>query len=262
MDRFELYLIVLLLGCMCTSAHSQESPAIDFTEGVNESGVAVEARITDRDGDLVSATLYALEENTLDVLWTEHRIIQGGDANLSFFWPRQGWRVTNGTDYVQPVLAVNTIDMPPEEAPYLVYSAPCLVVIIPGAQVTTALAYFDNEGVFHSLTDLSGNSFYKSNEFLAITGPGTSYGSYIKNNITLIVGVTNLSFLRMNLDGGLSPLPPLVLDRSPIHHYTLRLEKVDAGSIPYIMMLEADDASGNSSRMFTKNMAQSARSVR
>jgi hypothetical protein len=72
---------------------------------------------------------------------------------------------------------------------------------------------------------------------LAITGSGTSYGSYIRNNITLIVGVTNLSFLRMNLDEGLSPLPPLVLDRSPIHHYTLRLEKVNAGSIPYILEL-------------------------
>ncbi|HSD57381.1 MAG TPA: hypothetical protein VLB04_04295 [Methanotrichaceae archaeon] len=250
-----LLCLILLLTIMCAPALSQNSPNIEFTEAEEGGGVAVDARITDQDGDLASATLYALDENTLDVLWTEHRIIQGGDAKLTFFWPRQSWRATNGTDYVQPVLAVNTLDMPPEEAPYLVYSAPCILELIPGEQETTALAYFDNEGVFHSLTDLSGNSFYKSNEYLAITSPEISYGSYIRSNITPIVGVTTLSFLRLNLDEGLSPLLPLILDRSPIHHYTLSLENVDAKSIPYIIEIEADDTAGNRSRMFSKNPA-------
>jgi hypothetical protein len=250
-----LLCLVLLLAGMCAPALSQNSPTVEFTETEVGGGVAVDARITDLDGDLASATLYALDENTRDVLWTEHRIIQGEDANLSFFWPRQSWRVTNGTNYVQPVLAVNTLDMPPEEAPYLVYSAPCIMELIPGEQETTALAYFDNEGVFHSLTDLSGNSLYKSNEYLAITSPKISYGSYIRNNITPIVGVTTLSFLKLNLDDGLSPLPPLILDRSPIHHYTLSLEKVDAKSVPYILEIEADDTAGNRGRMFSKNPA-------
>jgi hypothetical protein len=253
MNSHKLCLILLLLGSMCAPALSQTSPAIEFTEAEKGDGIEVLARITDQDGDLVSATLYALDEDTHDVLWTEHRIIQGEDANLSFFWPRQSWRATNGTDYVQPVLAVNTLDMPPEETPYLVYSAPCIMELIPGEQETTALAYFDNEGVFHSLTDLSGNSLYKSNEYLVITSPEIPYGSYIRNNITPIVGVTSLSFLKLNLNEGLSPLPPLILDRSPIHHYTLRLEKVDAKSIPYILEIEADDTAGNISRMFSKN---------
>jgi hypothetical protein len=250
-----LLCLTLLLACICTPALSQNSPAIEFTETEVGGRVAVDARITDKDGDLASATLYALDESTRDVLWTEHKIIQGGDANLSFFWPRQSWRATNGTDYVQPVLAVNTLDMPPEEEPYLVYSAPCIMELIPGEQEITALAYFDNEGVFHSLTDLSGNSLYKSNEYLAITSPEISYGSYIRNNITPIVGVTSISFLKLNLDEGLSPLPPLILDRSPIHHYTLSLERVDAKSSPYILEIEADDTAGNRSRMFSKNPA-------
>ncbi|MEO0248313.1 MAG: hypothetical protein ABIN58_01995, partial [candidate division WOR-3 bacterium] len=177
-----LLFATLLLVSMCSPALSQNSPTIEFAEREAEGGVAVDARITDLDGDLSSATLYALNESTHDVLWTEHRIIQGGDANLSFFWPRQSWRATNGTDYVQPVLAVNTLDMPPKEAPYLVYSAPCIMELVPGEHETTALAYFDNEGVFHSLTDLAGNSLYKSNEYLAITNPEISYGSYIRNN--------------------------------------------------------------------------------
>jgi hypothetical protein len=117
------------------------------------------------------------------------------------------------------------------------------------------LADFDNEGVFYSQTNLSGNSFYKSNEFLAITSPEISYGNYIRNNITQIVGVTTLSFLMLNLDNGLSPLLPLVLDRSPIHHYTLSLERWDAKSIPHILEIEADDMAGNRSRMFSKNPA-------
>ncbi len=247
--------LILLLWSMCAPALSQNFPAIEFTEVESGDGIEVSAVITDQDADLISATLYILEENTLDVLWTEHRIIQGGEGNLTFLWPLQSWRATNGMDYVEPVLAVNTIDMPPEEAPYLVYSAPCLLELNSGEQEITALAYFDNEGIFHSLVDLSGNSFYKSKEFLAITSPDTPYGSYIRNNITLIVGVTTLSFLSLNLDEGLSPLPSLVLDRSPIHHYTLRLEKVSQESVPYIIEVEAEDSSGNRARKFSKNPA-------
>jgi hypothetical protein len=250
--------LILLLWSICVSAHSQSFPAIEFTENESGNGVEVSAVITDQDADLISATLYALDESSLDVLWTEHRIIQGREANLTFLWPRIGWRVTNGIDYVQPVLAVNTIDMPPEEAPYLVFSSPCLMELVPGGQEITALAYFDNEGIFHSLVDLSGNSFYKSEEIMAITSPDTPYGSYIRNNITLTVGVTTLSFLRLNLNEGLSPLPPIVLDRSPIHHYALRLESVSQESVPYIIEVEAVDSSGNSARKFSKNPALDA----
>lgn len=247
--------IIFLSWGICTPALSQNSPVVEFTEVKSGGGVEVSAVITDQDSDLTSATLYALDENTLDVLWTEHRIIRGGKANLTFLWPLYSWRVTNGINYVQPVLAVNTIDMPQKEAPYLVYSAPCLMEVVPGGQEITALAYFDNDGIFHSLVDLSGNSFYKSKEILTITSPDTPYGSYIRNNISLIVGVTTLSFLKLNLNEGLNPLPSLVLDRSPIHHYTLNLEKVSQESVPYIIEVEAEDSSGNRVRKFSKNPA-------
>jgi hypothetical protein len=247
--------IILLSWGICAPAFSQSSPVIDFTETRSSGGVEVSAVITDQDSDLASATLYALDENTLDVLWTEHRIIQGGRANLTFLWPLCSWRVTNGIDYVQPVLAVNTIDMPANEASYLVYSAPCLLEVVPGGQEITALAYFDNDGIFHSLVDLKENSYYKSKEILAITSPDTPYGSYIRNNISLIVGVTTLSFIKLNLNEGLSPLPSLVLDRSPIQHHTLKLEKVSQESVPYIIEVEAVDSSGNRVRKFSKNAA-------
>lgn len=245
--------LMLLTWSICMPALSQSFPAIDFKEVESEGGIEVSAVITDQDADLASATLYALNESTLDVLWTDHRIIQGNVANLTFVWPRYSWRVTNGIDYVEPVLAVNTIDMPPDEAPFLVYSAPCLLELNRGSEEITTLAYFDNEGIFHSLVDLSGNSFYKSKEILAVTSPEISYGSYIRNNITPMVGVTTLSFLRLNLNEGLSILQSLVLDRSPIHHYTLRLEKVSQESVPYIIEVEAEDLSGNRARKFSKN---------
>ncbi len=247
--------IILLSWGICAPALSQNSPVIEFTEAKSGSKVEVSAVITDQDADLSSATLYALDENTSDVLWTEHRIVQGGDVNLTFLWPLYSWRVTNGIGYVQPVLAVNTIDMPQKEAPYLVYSAPCLMEITPGGQEITALAYFDNNGTFHSLVNLSGNSLYKSKELLSITSPDTPYGSYIRNNISLIVGVTTLSFLKLNLNEGLNPLPSLVLDRSPIQHYTLKLEKASQESVPYIIEVEAEDSSGNRVRKFSKNTA-------
>ncbi len=248
---------MLLLCSLCHLCHpglSQSTPAIEFTEAPGENAVVVNASITDPDGDLSSATLYAIDEKTLDVLWTEHRIIEGGMANLSFVWPRQSWRASNGSDSVQPVLAVNTIDMPPEQASYLAYSAPCLLELVPGSQEITALAYFDNDGQFHSLVDISGNSYYRSRELFGIVSPSLSYGRYIRENITMIVGVTSLSFLKLNLNKGLSPLPPLILGRSPIQHYTLRLEKVAVGSMSYIIEVEAEDSSGNRARKFSKNM--------
>ncbi len=255
MNKFHLCLI-LLLACACifAPASSQESPTIAFTEAENESGIIIDANVTDPDGDLISATLYILEEGSLDVLWTEHRIIQGNASRLSFLWPRRGWSVTNGIDSVGPVIAVNTIDMPPKEAPFLVYSAPCLMEIAPGEQVITALAYFDNEGILHSLSNITGDSYYKSSELLAAISPGESYGRYIKNNITSIAGITTLSFLKLNLKEGLSPLPPLVLDRSPINHYGLQLEGVDMKSVSHVLEVEADDSAGNRVREFSKNM--------
>ena len=200
---------------------------------------------------MASATLYILEEKSHNVVWTDHRVLQGSGADLSFFWPGQIWRITNGSYFVEPALVVNTIDLPAIEAPYMTYSAPCLLTLYPGAEEITALAYFDSDGQFHSLQDISGNEYYRSRELLGAVSPATPWGRYVQSNITLQVGRTSLRFLWRNLDSGLNSFPPLVLDRSPIQHYTLQLLKRAANPGTYVVEIEAEDLTGNKTSRFS-----------
>ncbi|MFB3764921.1 MAG: hypothetical protein ACE14P_06685 [Methanotrichaceae archaeon] len=216
----------------------------------NATNVAINAHITDSEGDLTNATIYVIDAETHDVLWEERKTMEGSEANLSFIWQHQAWRVTNGTNFVEPVLALNTIGMPANETPYLYFSAPCILRLTPNSEEITALAFFGQNGEFNSLTDLSGKSYYNSIELMRVISPNTSYGRYILRNISLIVGETALTFLDRNIDAGLIAYPPMILSRSPIQHYTLSLEKVDASSRRAIFELDAEDSNGNIARKF------------
>jgi hypothetical protein len=49
------------------------------------------------------------------------------------------------------------------------------------------------------------------------------------------------------VNSGLIPLLPLLLDRSPIQHYTLKMEMVPA-QVNYTVEVDAQDAAGNLAR--------------
>ncbi len=240
-------LAIILLMTVCLALAEGQGPKITFNASWEKDNLSVNARITDAE-ELASATLYVLEEKSRDVIWTEHRIVQGREANLSFLWPKEFWRISNGTYFLEPALVVNTIDLPPEEAPYMVYSVPCQMMLSPGEGETTALAYFDREGQFHTLRDLSGKEYYRSREFLRSVSPKIPYGRYVKTNVTLIVGQTALRFFWLNLGQGLSAFPALVLDRSPIQHYTLTIERRAADDGPFVVEVEAEDLAGEKAR--------------
>ncbi|MCX6669658.1 MAG: hypothetical protein NTV25_07635 [Methanothrix sp.] len=236
-------MLIFSLPAQCTQ------PEIQLTETREGNNLTVLADIADPNG-LASATLYILEKKSGDVVWTEQRILQGSKVSVSFRWPWRTWRISNGTHLIEPALVVKTIDPSAEEAPYLVYSAPCLLNISPGWPPIATTAYFDEEGQFHSLRDLSGNEFYKSRELLRAVSPETSYGRYVQDNISLSVGRSSLRFLLLNQDTGLNPFPALVLERSPIQHYTLTLEGRTASPGPYIVGIEASSAAGNKAAKF------------
>ena len=160
------------------------------------------------------------------------------------------WIVGNGTNFIEPVLAVNTIDLSANESPYLYISAPCLLRITPDAEEVTALAFFGHNGEFNSLTDLEGKSYYKSMELAKVGSPQIPYGRYIMKNITPVAGRTTLRFLHRNIDAGLMAYPPMVLSRSPIQHYTPGLEKINACTLSVLFELDAEDSAGNSTRKF------------
>lgn len=244
------YCLVLYAICMLALFADGSTPNIEMNLLSDDNNTTINAHFTDSDGDLSSATMYVADSDTHDVLWAERWIIEGGEANLSFVWKRQMWRVTNGVHFAEPVLAVNTIGMPPGEAPYLFLSAPCLLRLVPEAQEVTVLAYFGQDGEFHSLTDLSGTSYYKSMELLRAVSPETPYGRYAMNNITPIVGLTSIRFFHLNIDKGLIAYPPLLLSRSPIQHYTLRLDGIRVASGSKIYVIDAEDQRGNRARKF------------
>lgn len=244
-------LVSILFGVICISSVQGQGPSITFAAKWEKDNLIIDARIADAE-ELTSATLYVIDAKSRDVVWTEHRILRAREANLSFLWPRQSWRISNGTNFIEPAVVVNTIDLPPEEAPYMVYSAPCQMALNQGEDETTALAYFDEMGRFHSLRDLSGKEYYRSMEFLRSASPTTPYGRYVKNNITLVVGQTALRFFWLNLDHGLNTFPAMVLDRSPIQHYTLIIERRASGEGPFVVEIEAEDLAGVKAKEFSE----------
>ncbi len=243
-------LLAIVATCLFIFPSNCLSPNIELTVLPGTGNVTINSRITEPGGDLFSATINVIDARTHDVLWVERKIIQGSEANLSFRWPRQMWRIANGTNFVEPVLAVNTIDLPANESPFVNISAPSLLRLMPGAEEVTALAFFGQNGEFNSLTDLNGNSYYKSMELAKIDSPGIHYGRYVIKNITLVVGISTLQFLHRNIDTGLIAFPPMILSRSPIQHYTLTLERRAAENRSVIYELDAEDSAGSITKKF------------
>ncbi len=240
--------ILLLMPIFSMLAQCTQTE-IQLKETRDGNNLTILAEMADPNG-LASATLYILEKVRGDVVWTEQRSLQGSNASVSFQWLRRTWGISNGTHLIEPVLAVKTIGPSAKEAPYLVYSAPCLLTLSPGLPPIEATAYFDKDGQFHSLRDLSGNEYYRSRERLLETSPETSYGRYVQDNVSLIMGRSSIRFLLLNRDAGLNPFPALVLERSPIQHYTLTLEERTASPGPYIAGIEASNAAGNKTAKF------------
>jgi hypothetical protein len=84
-----------------------------------------------------------------------------------------------------------------------------------------------------------------SKELLEIVQPQKSYGDYVMNNVTLEEGLSALSFFKLNIDKGMEAYPILLLARSPLHHYKLRLDKIPVNPAEYIVELNAEDTGGN-----------------
>lgn len=246
----EIPFLALIAACLLIFPADSLNPNIELTILPGTGNATIDSRITEPGGDLSSATIYVIDAMSHDVLWAERKLMQGSEANLSFMWPHQMWRIANGTNFVEPVLAVNTINLPANESPYVNISAPCLLRLAPGLEDVTALAFFGQNGEFNSLTDLGGNSYYKSMELERVDSPSIPYGRYVIKNITLVVGMSTLQFLHRNIDTGLIAYPPMILSRSPIQHYTLSLERRDVENRSVIFELDAEDSAGNSARKF------------
>jgi len=221
-------------------------PTVDLVLNPSEEAVVVDAMITDPDGDQAIGSVQVIDNESLDILWSEQKAIDDGESNLTFTWPYTIFQMTNETYNLEPVFAINTIGIDPNMAPYMAYLAPCLIKISAEDPYIEGAAYFGLDGEFHALIDCNGFTHYMSKEMLKIVQPGKSYGDYTKTNITLVEGVSSLSFYNLTLEKGLVAYPPMVLARSPLHHYKLKLNHPRAADPGvYLMRVHVLDSAGN-----------------
>jgi len=236
-------------------------PSVELSMQKLNDGVGVLVNASDPDGDLADATLFVVNAGSRRVVWSEHHKIMGREGDLNFLWPGLHYRVTNGTAAFEPLLVVRAETPSPESRSesatdltanfssstqsLLAYTAPCVVLVSERGEPQSALAFFGEDGAFHALTDMSADLLYQSAELLKLTSPTTPYGRYSKENLTLKVDESTLVFYSMSLDEGMVAGEPLLLTRSPIQHYALKMERVPAEADDFEFIAEVVDKGGN-----------------
>jgi hypothetical protein len=228
------------------------APSVDLVLKSEPEALVVEAVITDPDGDLTRASIQIIDEESLDVLWSEQRLIEGSEATISLIWPFETFHVSNSTSTLEPVFGFNTVGVSPEIEPYMTYLAPCTLKVTPESNFIDAAAYFGEDGEFHALIGTDGFTHYMSRELLGIVQPQKSYGDYVKNNVTLLEGSSALIFFTLNHYKGMQAHPALLLTRSPLHHYKLRLDTDAVSPVDYFVELNAEDSSGNKRKVMER----------
>ncbi len=224
---------------------SSRPPSIKASHHDSPDGVSIEAIATDPDGDLTGVSLYIIDNESNEVVWMDNAAASGNESEARFLWPRAAYSVSNGSESIFPVVAVEVKDIDVNISRYLRYSAPCLLNITDAGPYSDALAYFGEDYELHALESTDGFIHYLSEELFKAIRPGARYSDYIRNNITIIEGRSSLRFLSMGET--LKLHRPLYLTRSPLHHYDLRLKK-EAAKSNYTILLVASDVYGNTAR--------------
>jgi len=232
---------------MISAVGSSPAPEAEVLLSPTEGGLLAEVMIEDEDGNLASATIRVLEGG--EVVWSESRQVEGSKANLTFEWPGRVFTVTNGTEVLSPVFATKTtVGIPEERAEYMAYSAPCVLNLSASGPSLAAVAHFGRDGELHALVDVFGFVHYVSSELFGLVEPGGSYGRFARENVTLQAGESSLTFFWLGLgEGGetMTAHPPLVLERSPVHHLGLSLEEVEAKPGEHKIYVDVEDQAGN-----------------
>jgi len=232
---------------MPSASASQSSPAM------------VILRVTDADENLRSATVYMIDNSTQEMVWSETKPIEGGEAQVQFFWPATEHVVSSDTSEVGPVLAMKSLNLPANLSIYLTYFARC--ILKENETEIPAVAFFGEDGRLNSLTDISGLDHYISPTLLKIIDSTRSYSDYQRDNLTLKEGRDSLSFYKMDAgssDPKLEILPSLTLSKSPLFNLGLKLDKADAKSGEYQLMVEVEDEGMNVMRGVWKKVVQVA----
>ncbi|MBN1323295.1 MAG: hypothetical protein JW986_04750 [Methanotrichaceae archaeon] len=221
------------------------APSVDRIERIPEGkGVAVDARISDIDGDLTKAYLTVIDNETKDIVWMEQVRAEGAADVVSFKWPGKTFGISNNTGTLRPIYATKA-PLATNYSQFMAFRANCMLMYSPTGPNLTAIAHFSDDGTFHAMTNSAGNFYYISQELFKVISPEGSYSDYMKENLSIKERESSLIFYRQLADGRVVAHPPMRLDRSPINHYMVRLDMADAKPGDYVVIVMAEDIAGN-----------------
>ncbi|MEA2046714.1 MAG: hypothetical protein U9N48_09405 [Euryarchaeota archaeon] len=214
----------------------------------------VDLKIRDPDRNLKSALLYVVKNGSREVVWSDLRELDGGDAEVRFSWPGTIFQVSDDRSSTAPVLAVDTVGLPENVSSYLARYATCALQLRAGDPLITAFAYFGDDGKFNALTDALGRVHYQSRDVLNMTSHDVDYMDYMAKNITLQKDDSMVAFYRVVVPSGpREPYQmfhqPFLLSRSPLFNYRLELEELDADPGAYLAIVEVEDWAYNAVRV-------------
>lgn len=209
--------------------------------------IVVEAR--DPDHNLKSATLYMVDNDSREVVWSEIREIEGGEAQVTFSWPGTFYMVKSPDVSIYPVLTSEVFGVSEKFQHLLARSSPCVILLDSGESMVSAYAYFGDDGDLNGLIDLSGQVHYVSSGVLNATVPGVDYMEYLTKNVTAIKDETAIVFYNVSAPAGgtlsSSYHQPIILSRSPLFGYRVSLEEVGAEAGDYVPIVMVEDGAYN-----------------
>ncbi|AET65423.1 hypothetical protein [Methanothrix harundinacea] len=214
------------------------------------SPAGMEVELSDPDENLRRATLYLADDESGEVVWSDFRELEGGEATAEFSWPGTAFQVSDPNGTVYPVLPSVVEGVREELQPILARSLPCVLLLDFGETQVPAYAYFGEDGKLNALIDQSGSVHYASRQVLNATAPGADYVGYVAKNVTASRGDTAVAFYKVIAEPGFETLSTefhelLILSRSPLFNYRVVLEEVEAMAGVYVPIVLAEDEAYN-----------------
>ncbi len=204
----------------------------------------IDVKLKDPDDNLKGATLYIIDNESRDVIWSEAKALEGGEAEIQFAWAGKMFQLLDRNKIIAPVFAINNIYAPENISSFIAYSSACFLKMEEDGSEIAAFAYFGEDGKFNALADALGRTYYLSEAFLNFTSPDTNYQEYIKKEIAFNRDESSLTFYKISSQNSeilLTYYPPILLSGSALFNYNIELQIIDASPGEYNVIVEVED---------------------
>jgi len=220
-----------------------------------DSPATIELDVRDPDQNLKSATLYLADNDSREVVWSDVRDLEGGEAKVQFSWRGTLFQVSGGEDPVAPVLVSESVSISEKFRPLLGRSSACVLFLDSKEPQVPAFTYFGDDGKLNGLIDVYGQVHYFSRDVVNATSPDTDYMEYLAKNITVVKDKSAIILYKMTIPSDPGILSsgyhqPIVLSRSPLFNYRVDLEEIEAEAGDYLLIIVVEDRAYNAVKFF------------